>query len=149
MKTNPDLLNQLNETAAQLLETYQRLPDPHLPVYELWSAQDVLAHLTFWHESFARNVSDLAAGKKPTPLKGRLSDLNQSGVESMRSVSLETVLERFRAAQRMIAANILHPGLNLIPYKKGSRDYSPGEHLEIVTAHIREHLRDVRRVSSN
>lgn len=136
-------LHRLDETVAHLLNVYQNLPDPNGMVYELWTAKDVLAHLTFWHESFARNVGDLADGVKPTPLKGRFIDLNQGGVDAMKPLTLAQVLERFTAAHAVIRANILNPRLTLIPYKKGSRDYSPEEHLDIVYDHIREHLRDV------
>ena len=114
-------------------------------VYELWSASDVLAHLTFWHESFARNVADLVNGRKPAPLKGRFIDLNQGGVDAMRTETLEAVIGRFRTAQRTIQENILNTGLVLIPYKKGSRDYTPEGHLSIVDDHINHHLRDVRQ----
>jgi hypothetical protein len=145
MELRETSLQRLNETVAQLLGVYQTLPDPDAMVYELWSARDVLAHLAFWHESFARNVGDLVNGRKPTPLKGRFIDLNQGGVDAMRPESLETVLGRFLAAHKTIQENILNPALTLIPYKKGSRDYSPEEHLDIVAAHINEHLRDVRK----
>ena len=144
MKTREALLKQLNETVSQLLATCQALPEPDRLVYELWSAKDVLAHLTFWHESFARNVRDLAQGAKPTPLKGRLSDLNQQGVDEMRSLTLAQVSERLATAQALIQGQILNPKLTSIPYRKGSREYSPEEHLELVTAHIKLHLKEVR-----
>jgi hypothetical protein len=145
METRETLLQRLNETVAQLLGVYQNLSDPDAMVYELWSARDVLAHLTFWHESFARNVADLVNGRKPMPLKGRFIDLNQGGVDAMRPETLETVLQRFQSAHRMILENILNPVLVRIPYKKGSREYTPEEHLDIVYEHIREHLRDVNK----
>jgi hypothetical protein len=145
METRETLLQHLNETIWQLLDAYQTLPDPNAMVYELWSAKDVLAHLTFWHESFARNLDDLVNGRKPSPLKGRFIDLNQGGVDALAHLSLAGVLERFEAAHAIIQANILNPTLTLIPYKKGSREYSPEEHLDIVDAHINEHLRDVRK----
>lgn len=145
MESRAIFLQRLNETAAQLLNTYPNLADPNAMVYELWSARDVLAHLTFWHESFARNVNDLVNGQKPTPLKGRFIDLNQEGVDAMRSETLETVTGRFLSAQQVIQENICNPALVLIPYKRGSRDYTPEEHLDIVNAHINQHLRDVRR----
>ena len=145
MKRREFYLQHLNETVTQLRVVYQTLPDPNTMVYELWSGKDVLAHLTFWHESFARNVDDLVNGRKPTPLKGRFIDLNQGGVDAMAHISLAGVLERFEAAHAIIQANILNPALTLIPYKKGSREYTPEEHLDIVDAHINEHLRDVRK----
>jgi hypothetical protein len=140
-------LQQLDESVVDLNETYKHLSDSGVMVYKLWTAKDVLAHLTFWHESFARNVMDLVNGRKPTPLIGRFKDLNQAGVDSMHSERLEAVMARFNSAHKLIQENILNSGLNLIPYKKGSRDYSPEEHLEIVKGHINKHLRDVKEVS--
>jgi hypothetical protein len=81
METRETLLNRLNDTATQLRQLYRSLPDPDLPVYELWLAKEILVHLTFWHESFVRNVDDLSHGRKPSPLKVRLRDLNQCGVD--------------------------------------------------------------------
>lgn len=145
METRQILLEGLNKTVTQLLSTYQSLPESKAMVYEFWSAKDVLAHLTFWHESFARNVDDLARGRKPSPLKGRLRDLNQRGVDEMAYLSLAEVLTRLEAAHATIRANILNPALTIIPYRKGSREYTVEEHLEIVNNHIIFHLRDVQK----
>jgi hypothetical protein len=145
METRETLLERLDEAAARLLDFYRGLSDSNVRVYELWSAKDVLAHLTFWHESFARNVGGLAQGKKPAPLKGKLGDLNQAGVDEMRPYPLDTVIERFEAAHQIIRQNILDPRLSLIPYRRCSRDYTPEEHLSIVNDHIQFHLKDVTR----
>jgi len=139
-------LEQLDELVAQLIAFYADLPNPDAMVYERWTAKDVLAHLTFWHESFARNVCDLANDVKPTPLKGKLGDLNQAGVDEMKPCTLETVIQRFQTAHQIIRENILNPKMGLIPYRKGTRDYTPEEHLEIVVDHITKHLRDVRKI---
>jgi hypothetical protein len=45
--------------------------------------QGDLAHITFWHEHFARNAGFPAAGRKPAPLQGTLAALNQRSVEAM------------------------------------------------------------------
>ncbi len=145
METREYYLERLDDAVKYLRSVYRDLPDPSLMVSELWTAKDVLAHLTFWHDSFARNVDDLVSDRKPTPLKGRFIDLNQGGVDAMKSLSLSQVLERFEAAHSIIRGSILDPGLTLIPYKKGSRDYAPEEHLDIVGKHIRMHLRDVTK----
>ncbi|HPH94836.1 MAG TPA: maleylpyruvate isomerase N-terminal domain-containing protein [Anaerolineaceae bacterium] len=141
-------LQSFNTAASRLANLFNSLPDPDLQVYEFWTARDLLMHLTFWHESFARNVSDLAAGRKPHPLRGRLSDLNQQGVESMRNLPPEAVLARFQSAHALIQQNILNPALTLIPYKVGSRGYTPQEHLDIVQAHITQHTCDIEKAVS-
>ncbi len=129
MNQRENLLRALNITIAQLLGVYKSMYDPDVMVYELWSAKDILAHLTFWHQSFSRNVLDLVNGRKPSVLKGRLIDLNQGGVDEMRTETLETVVDRFVRSHQVIQDNILNPGLIMIPYRRGSRDYTPEEHL--------------------
>lgn len=143
METKEALLNRLAEAVAQLSDVCRNVPNPEAAVYEDWSVKDILGHLAFWHESFARNVADLAHDRRPTPLKGKLSDLNQQGVDEMRQCTLEEVIRRLEAAQRSIQANILNPKLSLIPYRKGSRDYTAEEHLDIVTKHIQQHLKGI------
>lgn len=137
------LLDRLNVTVAQLLDMARSF-QPDRTVSDEWTAKDVLGHVTFWHASFARNVDDLAQGRTPTPLKGKLGDLNQRGVEESRACTLTEIIARFEAAHAVIRANILNPALTLIPYRKGSRDYSPEEHLDVVTKHLEQHLKGLR-----
>jgi len=149
MQTREALLEQLTTTAAELIAFYRDLEETQVGVYPEWTARDVLGHLTFWHESFARNLCAAASGEKPNPLRGRLSDLNRQSAIDFRSIPLAEVLQRFHIAQAAIQTHILKPQVVLIPYRKGSRDYTPEEHLEIVNSHIQMHLRDVRSIVNN
>ncbi len=149
MKTREILLEQLNETVMQLFDVYKSMANPEIAVYEEWTAKDILGHIVFWHESFARNIRDIVNDIKPTPLKGKYSDLNQHCFDDMRTKSVEEITKRLEAAHRVIQENILNPKLVLIPYKKGSRDYTPEEHLDIVNKHIKEHLRGIRMASKD
>jgi hypothetical protein len=106
-----------------------------------------VGHVTFWHESFARNVDDLVHGRPPTPLRGRLADLNNRSVADARAAPLDAIVDRFRAANATIRASILSPALGLIPYRVGSRPYAPREHLEVVRDHIRTHAHSLERAS--
>jgi len=83
------------------------------------------------------------------PLKGKYSDLNQRCFDEMRTKTVEEITTRLEVAHRVIQENILNPKLVLIPYKKGSRDYTPDEHLDIVNEHIKEHLGGIRKASKN
>ena len=146
MTTRENLLNDLNETVSQLLETCQGIRDPNSLVYEGWTVKDVLSHLTFWHESFARNASDLVKGSKPKPLRGKYSLLNERCFAEFRPLTMEEVITRFKKAHAVIQENILDDKLKLIPYRVGSRDYPPDEHLKIVNDHIKEHTNDIKKV---
>jgi len=146
MKKREILLKQLNQTVSQLFDFYKNMADPEIAVYEEWTAKDILGHIVFWHESFARNVYDIVNDIKPTPLKGKYSDLNQRCFADMRTQTIDEITKRLEVAHRVIQENILNPKLVLIPYKKGSRDYTPDEHLDIVNEHIKEHLDGIRKV---
>ncbi|NOH01988.1 MAG: ClbS/DfsB family four-helix bundle protein [Chloroflexi bacterium] len=141
------LLKQLNETVSQLIDVYKYMANPEIAVYEEWTAKDTLGHIVFWHESFARNVRDIVNDIKPTPLKGKFSELNQRCLDEMRQKTVEEIIRRLETAHSIVQENILNPKLVLIPYKKGSRDYTPDEHLDIVNEHIKEHLSGIRKVN--
>ncbi len=140
---NEALLELLDSTLSGIYELYQLVDDPGMQIYEAWTARDILVHITFWHESFARNVSDLAAGKKPSPLKGTYRALNQRGNDEMAGLSIAEIIEKLRSAQRIIQENISSKKVKMIPYRVGSRDYSPEEHLEVVQEHIAAHKSEV------
>ena len=147
METRETLLRQLNETISQLFDVYNDMADSEISIYDEWTAKDILGHIVFWHESFARNIRDIVNDIKPTPLKGKYSDLNQRCLDEMRTITIEDMTKRLEAAHRVIRENILNPKIASIPYKKGSRDYTPDEHLDIVNKHIKEHLSDIRKAS--
>jgi hypothetical protein len=142
-----ELLAELDSAVEQLLAAAANVSDD-VPVDGSWTVRDVVGHVTFWHESFARNVDDLVHARRPTPLRGRLSDLNERGVAEARTLPLDKTVDRLRAAHATIHASILSPSLGLIPYRVGSRSYTPDEHLAVVRDHIRAHARSLERTSN-
>lgn len=142
-----ELLAELDLAVERLLAATAGVSEDVL-VDGSWAVRDVVAHVTFWHESFARNVDDLVHARRPTPLRGRLADLNERGVAEASSVPLDTIVDRFRAAHATIRASIVSPTLGLIPYRVGSRSYTPIEHLQVVRDHIRGHARSLERASA-
>ena len=138
-------LTTLREKIGELITFFSQDLDFDQMVYPHWSAKDTLGHLTFWHESFARNLFALAHGEKPRLLKGSLKEINQLSVASTALDPIEALLNRMELAQHTIEHYILHQGISQIPYRKNSRDYSAKEHLDIVAAHIARHLKEIRR----
>jgi hypothetical protein len=145
MATRTELLAQLNDTVSRLTRLVRSLPDPFIEVYEGWNAKDVLAHVAFWHQSFARNAGDLARGVKPRPLRGTFRDLTARCFAEARTKSVEYLLTELETAHAVIRGCILQESLGMIPYKVGSRDYSPDEHLSIVHEHITQHITDIEK----
>ncbi|UII77057.1 hypothetical protein LV716_04505 [Flagellimonas sp. HMM57] len=140
-----DSLKRLNETIEDVYLFFSKEYDYSKRINTLWSAKDILGHLVFWHESFERNLKCVATELKPNVLKGKLSDVNKQSVDSMRDVDIATLLDRFGKAQRSIQRHIFNTSVQYIPYKQGSRDYTRLEHLQIVDAHIKKHLKQLKK----
>jgi hypothetical protein len=138
-------LGELEDAVTELVAVARALPDPDVVTTGEWTARDVVAHLVFWHESFARNVADLADGRRPTPLAGTYAALAARTNAELGDVGIEALVERLLAAQAVIRAGVRAPGVELIPYRRGSRPYAPDEHLVVVRDHVRAHGRELAR----
>jgi hypothetical protein len=140
------LLDQLEQAVEQIITSVRQIEHPETLRVDDWSAKDTLGHIAFWHESFARNVNALATGRDPVVLDGTYADLNQRSVETSRAMTVGQIAGRIRRAQTTIRRCIIKlPEDTAIPYRKGSRDYSPNEHLVTVSSHIIAHLNRVKR----
>ncbi|MEQ8910321.1 MAG: hypothetical protein RIC95_14070 [Vicingaceae bacterium] len=144
IKTLNDRVDALNYSVEELILFFKQQINFQQYVYPKWTMKDVLGHLTFWHESFASNVEDLYHERKPCPLSGKLSEVNKRSVESNRNTSISTLIKRLKTAQNSLKKHIHCKHIDMIPYKKGSRDYSKEEHLELVQHHIQKHLKDLK-----
>ncbi len=134
------LVDELNTTVSKFISFFENDFNFSVMIYDKWSAKDVLGHIVFWHESFAKNVTDLALHIKPSPLRGKLSKVNELSVDSTRNVTISELLNRLSHAQSLIETHITSNSISLIPYKIGSRPYSAQEHLMVVNRHIQKHL---------
>ena len=146
MSDRQRLLEQLDATVNGLIDFYNRTGDTSGLANTAWTVRDVLVHIVFWHESFARNVSDLARGVKPKPLRGTYAQLALRSGEEFVDCTIDEMLDRLITAQRTISELIDNPNIELIPYKVGSRSYAPAEHLSIVRDHIQNHLKKLREI---
>ncbi|WP_340066386.1 hypothetical protein [Ascidiimonas aurantiaca] len=140
---------ELHKSVQKLISFFEKPLNTSRKVYTHWDGKDVLGHLVFWHESFARNLKDLSLGHTPAPLKGKLSEVNLMSIQSTRQESVSVLLKRLQRAQQCIDTHIVNTEIESIPYKKGSRAYTRLEHLEIVSAHIKRHLKDLNLVYKN
>ena len=140
------LLTQVDEAVERIIQAVQETTDPESLRVDDWSVQDTLGHIAFWHESFARNVNALVEGREPDVLEGSYPDLNRMGVERSRKMNVGRIAGRIRRAQGVIRRCVLAlPAGTQIPYRKGSRDYTPDEHLKIVRDHIIAHLNRIEK----
>ncbi|GAB1483258.1 hypothetical protein MASR2M78_20740 [Treponema sp.] len=129
---------------SEVIEFYQTDRDFKKIIYDDWTAQDVLGHITSWHMSFERNLLSAVQKEKPKPFSGTLTDVNEREVKKMAQYSIPELLAAIKKAQETIDLNIKNSEVTEIAYKRGSRNYSPLEHLEIVQRHLRTHLKDLQ-----
>jgi len=95
--------------------------------------------------SFVANLLAAVNNETPHPFKGSLTDINEKEVIKFRVYCVKELLKLLMEAQSVIETNIENKNIKEIVYKKGSRNYSPLEHLEIVSIHIKSHLDDIRK----
>lgn len=132
----------LDAAVARLTDAARALRDPDALATGEWSARMVVAHVTFWHESFARNVADLAAGRRPRPLRGTLLELGERARSELGHLEVEALLERLVAANAVIHRDIDAPGIDRIPYRQG-RHYTPADHLQVTASHVDHHASEL------
>ena len=142
------LVTELEGAVRQIIRAVAEIERPELVWVNEWTVKDTLGHIAFWHDSFARNVAALTDGRKPDVLKGTYPDLNARGVAESRGQSVTRIAARIRSAQRVLQRRIPKlPADARIPYRIGSRDYAPDEHLAMVRGHILAHLHRIERAA--
>ena len=141
-------LASLEAAVDRLAAAARALPDLDAPTTGEWSGRMVVAHVVWWHESFARNVADLAEGRRPSPLAGTYAVLAARTRTELGDLPIETLLGRLEAAQAVIRQHVGSPRIALIPYRRGSRRYAPAEHLAVTADHVARHAAELERAAT-
>lgn len=146
MKPSPQDVARLTATVEGFCQLISRLPARAL-LEKPWGPRQVLAHLVFWHEAYARQLEAHLTGKGWLLPEGTFDQLNAHAVASLEHVGVPTLLARFRAANTRLGRLALDPkaaGVR-IQLKQGSKSWLPGEFLVMVEAHIRRHGEKLRK----
>jgi hypothetical protein len=112
-----------------------------------WGPREVLAHLVYWHESYVRRTAAVRAGKPPALPEGRFADINAHAVASLRTVPVRRLVRRLRAANRRLCAQAAegNPRRIVFRIKRDSRPWKLADLIPAAEAHIRNHLRAIRK----
>ena len=138
------LFARLTETLNQFVEEY-RLHHPNDKVSEEWSVKDVLCHITYWHQYYAENLATEAKGIAFVFRNIRGSQINQTGVESLRSYSDEQIVGRLTAGHKMLKRSVYSGKVTQMTYRKGAKPYSLSEFLDIIDRHIQRHTAAMKK----
>lgn len=110
-----------------------------------WTVKDVLCHIVFWHNYYAKQHSALASGKNPVIFKSKGgSTRNQEGVDLLKSLSKENLIEKLNKSHKDLYRSIIVnqvPGMDYTDKKH----YQTEESLEVIAGHINRHALQVKR----
>lgn len=141
-------LDRLRDTIDELAQFIAALP-AHVLTDQAWGAKEVLAHLVYHHELYVRLAKASVAGVSIDPPKGRFRELNARAVAANRGVSPAALVTRLRKAnQRLEKIYQTHdPNEIVVEIKSGAKPRTLAELVPEVEAHIRNHLRKLRKES--
>mgnify|MGYP002376081198 FL=1 len=109
-----------------------------------WTVKDQLCHIVFWHENYAANYKALAEHKNP-PLPEGMATINMAGVLSLRSTPIRSLMMKLRAANTSLYQSIVINKVPRMTYSKGGRIYETADFLVMITRHITNHAKQVKK----
>lgn len=109
-----------------------------------WTVKDQLCHIVFWHENYAANYKALAAHNDP-PVPEGMSTINMAGVLSLRKTPIRTLIMRLRKANKSLYVSIVVDNVPRMTYSKGGRVYETADFLAMITRHIANHTKQVKK----
>ena len=131
--TLDDFIRQVNKQNLSSLAT------------DSWTVKDVLCHITFWHQYYARQYADLATRKKPFIFTSKGgSKRNQEGVNSLRHLSKKALLKLLNKSNKSLYNSIVIKKISGMDYTD-KKHYKSEEFLDVVIGHIKRHTVQVRK----
>ena len=136
----------LTKTVGQFCQFIAALPADAL-VEQDWGPKEVLAHLVYHHELYVNLVEAFLAGTLMEPPKGTFRELNAQAVAASREIPPSELVDRFQKAnERLVELYQRHdPREITVEIKAGAKLRTLAELVPEVEAHIRNHLKKLRR----
>jgi hypothetical protein len=135
----------LGESVEAFACALESMPETALTRAE-WGPREILCHIVFWHETYARIAHAINTGQDPMPLVGTFPEFNRRSVIELGGVPITVLVARLRRAQRRFAVELLAMNSrSRMTIKIGARGRGPLEFALKTDAHIRGHLDEVRR----
>ncbi len=121
---------------------------PEALAAQAWGPREVLAHLVFWHERWARNIQEGLAERPFSGPFGTVQKLNALAVAEERNANVADLLKVFRAASEQLVhyGRTVDPQAIAIPLRLAHDRRTLDDVLAAATAHLREHSRELGEV---
>jgi uncharacterized protein DUF1706 len=140
---------QLTSAVDAFLEYFSTLPQQRLrsSTGTSWGPREVLIHLVFWHEQYARITESITRGQTPTLLQGTFKEWNAKATQLERRTTVDELLGRFKAANSRLIAIAEHRNARALSFcfREGSKSWLYDDALVAISRHIRGHIEKLRR----
>jgi len=128
-----EFIDQIREKEGGLLAT------------DKWTVDDVLRHVTFWHSNYADNYQALTKGMLPPLLEGPGYKINIEGVDSLQHLTRDKLITKLEKAHTSLRHSILIKKVPKMKYRAHGQVYTSQKFLEIVEAHLRGHIKQIKK----
>ncbi len=138
----------LDQLASTVREAAGFLADANASLYDgHQTAREVLSHLVFWHREYVTTVESLLQGCSPALRQGTFAELNAAAAVEFKACSMGELAEGLLRLQDKFSECIWQlPDWGVdFPVKRGSRRKPVAGRLVAIEAHIRNHVRRLRR----
>ena len=107
-----------------------------------------LRHMVFWHDYYRCVVGKLVAGNAPNVLRGTYKVINRDAQRLYPGADANALRAEIEASHLALLADLPKlPAGQMVPYKKGSRDYQRNDYVETISDHFDMHIRYLRKIA--
>jgi len=142
-----DALAVLNRSVAEAVRFFSHA-DPDLSD-GYWTAHDALAHIVFWHCQAVSVAHSLLEGREPVLAEGPRIELNHCACEELSHQPPAALAAQLAEMQGQldVALRRMSDWNANFPVKVGGRYCSVQDRVAGIEAHIRHHVRELRRAA--
>jgi hypothetical protein len=143
-------LERLDATVEDFCVWIAQLPEREMRA-QGWGPREVLAHLVYWHEWYLAQSEAVLAGRTLRLPSGRFADMNSEAARKFHNMRPAALTRRFRAVNRRLSrlAEAHDPMKIAFRIKEGSKRWRLSDLIPAAEAHIRNHLRALKKASKN
>ena len=143
-------IGRLSSAVSSFMEFIHSLPAAKLEpaTSETWGPREVLIHLVFWHEQYARIASDILGGKKREMLRGTFKQINAAAVSQNATATLADLLGRWGVAhEELFRISRWRQATRLkFSLREGSKEWPFLVLMRLAAGHILRHEEKLRKM---
>lgn len=138
-------LSLFEPAVKEFVDTAKHIDSRFVVYKEGLTKKDIVAHVTMWHEYYARVLTALVSNMPPKLYRESTTLINKIWLEKYKELSLDTLILKLEEANNTFLKNIVKIK-GIIPYSENGRRYVPWQYVSAITSHIKGHTKDLKRI---